>query len=76
MNEVSTIRLCGMAGVTAAVVLLSSDWLMLGAFTDARGFANDWLDILTETPRWRVRSGAIVGPLGAWLYAVGFWQLY
>ncbi len=57
-------------------MLLASDWLMLGTFTDARGFEDNWLTILAEMPKWRVISGAIAGPLGAWLYIVGFWQLY
>lgn len=57
-------------------MLLASDWLMMGTYTDARSFAVNWLTILAEMPTWRVISGAIVGPLGAWLYLVGFWQLY
>ena len=33
-------------------------------------------DDSAKTPVWRVMLGAIAGPLGAWLYVVGFWQLY
>jgi hypothetical protein len=76
MNDLGTIRFCGCAGIGAAVLLLASDWLMLGTFSDARGFAQNWLTILARMPPWRVMLGAIAGPLGAWLYVVGFWQLY
>jgi len=76
MSEVGTIRFCGASGILGAGLLLAGDWLMLGTFSDARTFAAEWLTILAAMPAWRVTAGAIVGPLGAFLYVVGFWQLY
>jgi hypothetical protein len=76
MNDQWAIRFCGWAGLSGAAMLLASDWLMMGTFTDARSFMDNWLTILAEMPAWRVLLGAIAGPLGAWLYIVGFWQLY
>src|SRR5207248_6081407 len=31
---------------------------------------------LSEMPHWRLLIGGLVGPVGAWFYVVGFWQLY
>ena len=69
-------RYCGGAGLMGAAMLLASDWLMLGTFCGANEFMDDWPTLLAEMPAWRVTLGAIAGPLGAWLYVVGFWQLY
>src|SRR5688500_11279358 len=75
-TEQQAIRICGLAGLLGATLLLISDWLMLGTLSDARSFARDWLTILAEMPAWRVTWGAVMGPLGAWLYMIGFWQTY
>lgn len=76
MSELQKLRFCGLTGVSAALLLLTSDWLMLGTLTDARSFNDEWLLILGTMPPWRVVLGAITGPLGAWLYLIGFWQVY
>jgi hypothetical protein len=26
-------------------------------------------------PRWRLVAGGLAGPIGAWCYGIGFWQL-
>jgi hypothetical protein len=76
MSDQRVIRICGLVGIAGAGILLASDWLMMGTLTDARHFANEWLTILAKLPAWRVRLGALIGPLGAWLYVIGFWQVY
>jgi hypothetical protein len=64
------------AGLAAAALLLAADWVMLGAFTSGREFNEKWYVLLADLPRWRVVAGALAGPLGAWCYGLGFWQLY
>src|SRR5262249_38130572 len=39
-------------------------------------FKVSWHVVLSEMPRWRLLVGGLAGPVGAWLYVVGFWQLY
>lgn len=76
MNGHQAIRSCGFAGIVGAALLLASDWLMLGHWTSGRELAENWLELLADTAKWRVIVGAAVGPLGAWLYVIGFWQIY
>jgi hypothetical protein len=76
MGEVSTLRACGVAGLGGATILLAADWFMLGTFTSGREFNERWYVLLAEMPRWRLLVGGLAGPIGAWCYGVGFWQLY
>jgi hypothetical protein len=74
--KIQTLRLTGLAGLAGAILLLAGDCLLLGTFASGREFAENWLHILTGMPAWRLTAGGIIGPIGAWLYVVGFWQLY
>ena len=75
-DHVSTLRRCGIAGLVGAGLLLAADWIMLGAFMSGAEFNANWHVLLAEMPRWRLMVGGLAGPLGAWLYVIGFWQLY
>jgi hypothetical protein len=74
--KIQTLRLTGLAGLAGAALLLAGDWLLLATFTSGREFTEDWLSILAGMPAWRLTAGGVIGPIGAWLYVVGFWQLY
>src|SRR5262249_3611466 len=76
MGDVSILRGCGVAGLTGATILLAADWIMLGTFTSGWEFNERWYGLLAEMPRWRVEVGGLAGPIGAWCYFIGFWQLY
>lgn len=76
MGDVQTLRWCGAAGIFGAALLLAADWVMLGTFTSGREFNERWYVLLADVPRWRVLAGGLAGPVGAWFYVVGFWQLY
>jgi hypothetical protein len=76
MDEVSTLRWCGVAGLAGATVLLAADWILLGTFTSGREFNERWYVLLSSMPRWRLVVGGLAGPVGAWCYGIGFWQLY
>ena len=49
---------------------------MLGTFTSGRQFQEQWHVLLADMPRWRLIVGGLAGPVGAWCYGIGFWQLY
>jgi hypothetical protein len=49
---------------------------MLGTLTSGREFNEKWYVLLAEMPRWRLVVGGLAGPIGAWCYGIGFWQLY
>lgn len=49
---------------------------MLGALTSGREFNEQWHVLLAGMPRWRLIAGGLAGPIGAWCYGVGFWQVY
>lgn len=76
MDIARSIRLTGAAGMCGASLLLAADWTMLGTFTSGADFNRRWLTLLSEMPAWRVTLGGLAGPIGAWLYVIGFWQLY
>jgi hypothetical protein len=76
MGDVSTLRWCGVAGLTGATILLAADWIMLGTLTSGREFNEKWHILLAGMPRWRLVAGGLAGPIGAWCYGIGFWQLY
>jgi hypothetical protein len=71
-----TLPLCGIAGMVGASLLLAADWTLLGTFSSGSEFKENWCALLSEMPRWRLLIGGLVGPVGAWFYVVGFWQLY
>jgi hypothetical protein len=75
-EDAPTLRLCGLAGLVGASLLLAADWTLLGTFTSGSEFKENWGALLSEMPRWRLLIGGLVGPVGAWFYVVGFWQLY
>jgi hypothetical protein len=62
--------------MAGASLLLAADWILLGSLTSGSEFQDNWYVLLSETPRWRLTVGGLAGPVGAWLYVVGFWQLY
>src|SRR5215472_16396143 len=70
------LRLCGIAGLIGSSLLLAADWTLLGTFTSGSEFKDNWCALLSEMPRWRLLIGGLAGPVGAWFYVVGFWQLY
>lgn len=76
MTKVATLRWCGIAGIVGATLLLAADWLLLATFTSGGDFKERWLAVLLEIPRWRLVAGGLMGPIGAWFYVIGFWQLY
>jgi hypothetical protein len=76
MGEVSTLRGCGVTGFAGATILLVADWIMLGTLTSGREFNEKWHVLLAEMPRWRLVAGGLAGPIGAWCYGIGFWQVY
>jgi hypothetical protein len=63
-------------GLGGATILLAADWTMLGTLTSGWEFTDRWYVLLSEIPRWRLVAGALAGPIGAWCYGLGFWQLY
>jgi hypothetical protein len=75
-DNAATLRLCGVAGLVGASLLLAADWTLLGTFTSGSEFRENWHVLLSEMPRWRLTVGGLAGPVGAWFYVVGFWQLY
>jgi hypothetical protein len=76
MSDSSMLRWCGAAGLSGAALLLAADWLLLGTFTGGQELRANWLPMLAAMPRWRLLTGGLAGPVGAWLYVVGFWQTY
>jgi len=75
-EHVPTLRLCGIAGIVGACLLLAADWILMGTFTSGSEFKENWYVVLSQMPQWRLTVGGLAGPVGAWLYVVGFWQLY
>ncbi len=69
-------RLCGYLGMAGAAILLTGDLLMFGARASGAEMRERWLAIMNAMPAWRLISGGLVGPIGAWFYAIGFWQVY
>jgi hypothetical protein len=76
MSDLSTIRWCGAAGIFGATLLLAADWILLGTLTSGSEFQRNWQVYLSAMPSWRLTVGGLAGPIGAWFYVVGFWQLY
>jgi hypothetical protein len=76
MGDGPTLRGCGAAGLAGAALLLAADWLLLGTPVSGAEFRASWYVFLAEMPRWRLTVGGLAGPVGAWLYVVGFWQLH
>lgn len=75
-DGVIQLRTFGLVGVAGSVLLLLSDWVMLAAPTSGQEFGVRWLDILSTMPQWRLTVGGLAGPIGACLYAAGFWHVY
>src|SRR5262245_46342961 len=76
MSDVAKLRGCGVAGLAGAALLLAADWVLLGTFTSGQQFNEQWHVLLADVPRWRLVVGGLAGPVGAWCYGIGFWQLY
>lgn len=75
-NGIIQLRTFGILGVVGSLLLLLSDWVLLGAPTSGREFGVRWLEILSTMPRWRLTVGGLAGPIGACFYAAGFWHVY
>lgn len=75
MTDTSIMRWCGLTGILGAALLLAADWTMLGTWSSGQEFNEKWHIFLTEMPRWRLALGGLAGPIGAWCYVVGFWQV-
>jgi hypothetical protein len=74
--EIRLLRSCGVVGICAAVFLLAADWTLMGSFVSGPEFRRRWHEILSGMPPWRLYVGGLAGPVGACLYAVGFWHVY
>ena len=76
MADVPALRWCGASGLCGAALLLTADWFLLGTSLSGPELMENWLSVLARMPGWRLTVGGLLGPVGAWCYVVGFWQVY
>jgi hypothetical protein len=76
MVDIQTVRWCGICGLFGATLLLIADWLLLSTFVSGPELMETWYIVLSKIPTWRLTLGGLLGPVGAWCYVLGFWQVY
>jgi len=70
------IRLCGWAGVLAAVIGFVAEMLLYGGFYGGAEYYRVSRQIMSEIPLSRLIWGGALGPIEAIFYLIGFWHIY
>lgn len=64
-------------GLLAALTMLCGDMLLY--FTkepfQVDGTLKPYIGIMRRLPNWRLRLGGLLGPIAAFLYCIGFYQI-
>lgn len=66
----------GITGITAALLMFAGDMLLYYTAEPIVNFEDEIVGILGTISQDRLRIGGLIGPFAAFLYIVGFYQIY
>ncbi|MCT4580773.1 MAG: hypothetical protein N4A35_05080 [Flavobacteriales bacterium] len=70
------IKITGAIGVIGATLMFMGDMLLYYTPEDLGNFREELVGVLGNVEHNRLMIGGLIGPLAAFLYAIGFYQIY